>query len=106
MPLWALCAASAPSSWASLDPKDFKFLWVTEFPMFEYVEEEGRYVAMHHPFTAPMDEDLDKLETDKAELPRQGLRHRPQRHRAGRRLHPYHRARDSAGHVPCSGLQR
>ena len=48
-----------------LDPKDFKFLWVTEFPMFEYSEEEGRYVAMHHPFTAPMDEDLDKLETDK-----------------------------------------
>lgn len=44
---------------------DFKFLWVTEFPMFEYSEEEGRYVAMHHPFTAPMDEDFDKLETDK-----------------------------------------
>ena len=48
-----------------LDPMDFKFLWVTEFPMFEYSEEEGRYVAMHHPFTAPMDEDFDKLETDK-----------------------------------------
>lgn len=48
-----------------LDPMDFKFLWVTEFPMFEYSEEENRYVAMHHPFTAPMDEDIDKLETDK-----------------------------------------
>ena len=48
-----------------LDPKDFKFLWVTQFPMFEYSEEEGRYVAMHHHFTAPMDEDIDKLETDK-----------------------------------------
>ena len=48
-----------------LDPMDFKFLWVTEFAMFEYSEEEGRYVAMHHPFTAPMDEDFDKLETDK-----------------------------------------
>ena len=48
-----------------LDPMDFKFLWVTEFPMFEFSEEENRYVAMHHPFTAPMDEDLDKLETDK-----------------------------------------
>ena len=48
-----------------LDPMDFKFLWVTEFPMFEYSEEEGRYVAMHQPFTAPMDEDFDKLETDK-----------------------------------------
>ena len=48
-----------------LDPMDFKFLWVTEFPMFECSEEEGSYVAMHHPFTAPMDEDFDKLETDK-----------------------------------------
>jgi aspartyl-tRNA synthetase len=45
---------------------DFQFLWVTEFPMFEFSEEENRYVAMHHPFTAPLDEDLDKLETDKA----------------------------------------
>lgn len=43
----------------------YEFLWVTEFPMFEYSEEEGRYVAKHHPFTAPMDEDVDKLETDK-----------------------------------------
>ncbi|MGI6031509.1 MAG: aspartate--tRNA ligase [Eubacteriales bacterium] len=49
-----------------LDPADYKFLWVTEFPVFEYSEEEGRYMAMHHPFTAPMDEDLDKIETDKA----------------------------------------
>ncbi len=44
---------------------DFKFLWVTEFPMFEYSEEEERYVAMHHPFTAPMDEDVSLLESDK-----------------------------------------
>ncbi|MBP5662088.1 MAG: hypothetical protein J6X30_02910, partial [Clostridia bacterium] len=42
----------------------FAFTWVTEFPMFEYSEEEGRFVAEHHPFTAPMDEDLDKLESD------------------------------------------
>ena len=48
-----------------LDPMDFQFLWVTEFPMFEYSEEENRYVAMHHPFTASLDEDIDKLETDK-----------------------------------------
>ena len=45
---------------------DYKLLWVTEFPMFEFSEEENRYVAVHHPFTAPMDEDVAKLETDKA----------------------------------------
>lgn len=39
----------------------YDLLWVTEFPMFEYSEEEGRFVAMHHPFTSPMDEDLDKF---------------------------------------------
>ena len=49
-----------------VDPMDFKFLWVTEFPMFEFSEEEGRYQAMHHPFTAPMVEDEDKILTDKA----------------------------------------
>lgn len=42
----------------------FKFLWVTEFPLLEYSEEQGRYVAMHHPFTMPMDEDLDMLKTN------------------------------------------
>ncbi|MDU6347615.1 MAG: aspartate--tRNA ligase [Clostridium sp.] len=39
-------------------------LWVTDFPLFEYDEEENRYVAMHHPFTAPREEDLDKLTSD------------------------------------------
>ncbi|WP_418704184.1 aspartate--tRNA ligase [Anaerotruncus massiliensis (ex Liu et al. 2021)] len=42
----------------------FNFLWVTDFPLFEYSEEEGRYVAKHHPFTHPAFEDLDKLESD------------------------------------------
>ncbi len=44
--------------------KEFNFVWITEFPMFEYDEEETRFVALHHPFTAPMDEDLELLETD------------------------------------------
>jgi aspartyl-tRNA synthetase len=44
--------------------KEFNFVWITEFPMFEYDDEEKRFVALHHPFTAPMDEDLDLLETD------------------------------------------
>ncbi len=44
--------------------KEFAFIWVTEFPMFEYDEEEKRYVAMHHPFTMPMDEDIPFLESD------------------------------------------
>ena len=48
----------------SLIPENqWNLLWVTEFPQFEYSEEEGRLVAMHHPFTSPMDEDLDLLET-------------------------------------------
>ncbi len=47
-----------------LDPFDFKFLWVTEFPLLEYSEEDGRFYAMHHPFTSPMDEDLEYLDAD------------------------------------------
>ncbi|MGN1371756.1 MAG: aspartate--tRNA ligase [Candidatus Coprovivens sp.] len=49
-----------------IKPGDYKLLWVTDFPSFEYSEEEGRYMACHHPFTAPKDEDVDKLLTDKA----------------------------------------
>ena len=45
---------------------DFKLCWVVEFPSFEYSEEEGRYVACHHPLTSPLDSDVDKLLNDKA----------------------------------------
>lgn len=44
--------------------EEFKFAWVTEFPLLEKDEEAGRFVALHHPFTSPMEEDLDLLETD------------------------------------------
>lgn len=47
-----------------LKKDDYKFLWVTEFPLLEYSEEEDRYVAMHHPFTMPMEEDLPLIDTD------------------------------------------
>ncbi|MBQ7085539.1 MAG: aspartate--tRNA ligase [Anaerotignum sp.] len=45
-------------------PDDFAFLWITEFPMLEWDEEENRFVAVHHPFTAPMDEDLELIDTN------------------------------------------
>lgn len=47
-----------------LDKSDYKFLWVTEFPLLEYSEEQGRFTAKHHPFTMPMEEDLPLLESD------------------------------------------
>lgn len=47
-----------------IDESKLNFLWVTEFPMFELDEESGRYVAMHHPFTSPMDEDVQYLESN------------------------------------------
>lgn len=50
------------------DEKEFKFLWVYDFPLFEWNEEEGRYTSSHHPFTQPYPEHLDKLETAPAEV--------------------------------------
>ena len=47
-----------------LKKDEFKFLWITEFPLLEFSEEENRYMAMHHPFTMPMEEDLDKIDTE------------------------------------------
>lgn len=47
-----------------IDEDKFNFLWVTEFPLFEYSEEQERFVSMHHPFTMPMEEDLDLLDSD------------------------------------------
>ena len=46
------------------DKKDFRFLWITEFPLLEWSDEQNRYTAMHHPFTMPMEEDLPLIDTD------------------------------------------
>ena len=51
-----------------IDENEFAFTWVVDFPMFEYSEEEHRYVAMHHPFTMPLEECLDKLDSDKGSV--------------------------------------
>lgn len=47
-----------------INPDQFNFLWVTDFPFFEYSENEGRFMAKHNPFTLPREEDLDKIESD------------------------------------------
>ncbi len=47
-----------------IDENEFRFVWVTEFPLLEYDESEKRYQALHHPFTAPLEEDYDRLEKD------------------------------------------
>lgn len=47
-----------------MDPNVFRFVWITEFPLLEWSDEENRFMAMHHPFTMPMEEDWDKIDTD------------------------------------------
>ncbi len=51
-----------------IDDNKFELVWITDFPLFEYSEEEERYVAKHHPFTAPVDEDIDKIESNPGEV--------------------------------------
>jgi aspartyl-tRNA synthetase len=50
------------------DPKKFEFVWVVDFPLLEWNEEQKRYDSLHHPFTSPIEEDLDKLDTDPANI--------------------------------------
>jgi len=60
------CAQKFNDRHKLLDPKNFQFLWVVDFPMFEWDEEENRWNAAHHPFTSVHDEDLEKLTADRA----------------------------------------
>ena len=50
------------------DKNEFNFTWITEFPLFEYSEDDGRYYAAHHPSTSPMDEDIHMLESNPGEV--------------------------------------
>jgi len=50
------------------DENRFEFVWVVDFPLFEWNEEEGRYDSLHHPFTAPVESDIDRLDTDPASV--------------------------------------
>ena len=47
-----------------LDKNEYRFVWITEFPLLEWSEEQNRFVAMHHPFTMPMEEDLQYIDSD------------------------------------------
>ena len=81
-----------------LDPDNFAFLWVVDFPMFDWLEDEERCEFMHHPFTAPLESDRHLLETDQGARAR-GLRSRPQRQRDRRRQHPDSRPGAPAPHL-------
>ena len=64
-----------------IDHNKYNLFWVTEFPLFEYSEEEGRYVAAHHPFTSWYPEDNCYLDTDKEKVRSQRVRPGHERHR-------------------------
>ncbi|MDY6146700.1 MAG: aspartate--tRNA ligase [Peptoniphilaceae bacterium] len=63
LPLMGSLRVTVANENLKLDPNQYAITWIVDFPMFEYSEEEGRYVAKHHPFTAPKDEDISLLQT-------------------------------------------
>ena len=100
------CAQKFNDRHKLLDPKNFQFLWVVDFPMFEWDEEENRWNAAHHPFTSVHDEDLEKLTDRSGALPRQVLRPGAERRRAGLGLDSYSPPRRADEGFRRAGLQR
>ena len=82
-----------------IDASRFDFLWVTRFPMFEYDETEKRYQALHHPFTSPLEEDYDRLESDPLKVNSRAYDLVLERVRGGRREHPHPPAGAAGTHL-------
>ncbi len=89
-----------------LKPDDFVFTWVVDFPLLDWDADEQRWVAMHHPFTSPLEADMDGMEHDPAAVPRAGLRPGAQRERDRRREHPHPRQPAAAPPVQAARHQR
>ena len=102
----AAAAAAGRAARADRPTGADRFLWVIDFPLLERDAGRAALAAVHHPFTAPRDEDLDRLETRPAARARPGLRPRAQRQRARRRQHPYPPPRPAgAGVRRCSACR-
>ena len=86
-----------------LDPDAFAFLWVVDFPMFEWIEEEKRYEFMHHPFTAPLESDRHPARDRSGARPRARVRPGPERQRDRRRQHPDPRPGAAAPDLQAAG---
>ena len=89
-----------------LDPKNFQFLWVVDFPMFEWNDEDNRWDAAHHPFTSVHDEDHRSADDRSGALPRQVLRPGVERHGAGLGLDSYSSPRRAGQGVRGARVQR
>ena len=86
-----------------LKPDVFELLWVVDFPLFEWSEDEKRHTPMHHPFTSPADEDIEPARERSGRRPREGVRPRDERVGDRRRQHPNPQPRAAAHGLPSAG---